>query len=87
MCIYVSTALVCMCVCVCVSVCPQPYITNYNFVKRGPIAKLYMEVAGYDVCIVEKYHGNRLKVLKKNLIVDNTGTTHCNNVKFMPKYS
>ena len=47
-----------MCV---VDVCPQPYITLlYNFIKCGPIVtKLDMEVAGYDTCIVGKYHRNR----------------------------
>ena len=31
--------------------------------------RIYMEVAGYDTCIVEKYHGNRSKVKISSEIV------------------
>ena len=37
-------------------------MTRKAFVKCGPIVtKLDMEVAGYDIYIIDKYHGNRSK--------------------------
>ena len=37
-------------------------MTRETFVKYGPIVtKLDMEVAGYDTCIIDKYHENRSK--------------------------
>ena len=67
-------------------------IPRKSFVKCGPIVtKLDMEGAGYDTCIINKYHGNRSKGqghrnCEKHIIIDNSETTHRRNVK-LPKYS
>ena len=46
---------------VCLSV--RSPISHHNFAKCGLIVtKRYMEVAGHDTAIVQKYHGNRSKV-------------------------
>ena len=49
-----------------------------------------MVIAGYDICIVEKYHWYRSTVQVKNvknIIDDNSLTKHLSNVKLMSKYS
>ena len=53
--------LECVCVFVYLSVflCVRSPISHHTFVKWPIVIKLYMEVAGYNICIVEKYHGNR----------------------------
>ena len=60
--------------CLCMHMCVRSPISHCNFVKCEPIVtKLYMGVAGYDICIVEYYHGNRsqdkvkvIEIVKKN---------------------
>ena len=42
---------VCLCVSVCVYMWVRSPLSHCNVVKYGPIVtKLYMEVAGYDIC-------------------------------------
>ena len=52
-----------LCGCVCMCVCYNSAISHNNFVKCGPIVtQLFTEVAGYDICIVNTYHGNKSEV-------------------------
>ena len=52
-----------------VYMCVRNPISHHNFVKCGPIlTKCHTELAGYDTCIVEKYHGNRSQVQVRDMI-------------------
>ena len=52
-----------VCAFVCVYMDVRSPIPRYDFVKCEPIAtNLDIEVAGYDICMVEIYHGNMSKV-------------------------
>ena len=57
---------------VCLPVCPQRNIT-INSLNVGRLLQTFfcMKIAGYDICIIDKYHGNRSKV-KVTEIVKNT---------------
>ena len=51
-----------------------------------------MGVAGYNICIVEKHHGDKSKVMVKvteivnNIIVNNSAMTHRRNIKLMSNF-
>ena len=63
-------ARVCVHVCVCVRacVCVSAAISINNFVKCWPIVtKLYMKIAGYDICIVKKYQGLGQRTISMSL--------------------
>ena len=68
---------------VCVSVCLS--ISHYYFLKCGLIVtKLYMEVAGYDMCIVRIYRKSRgHQNCKEHIIVDNSLTKQHRNAKIL----
>ena len=67
MCVLCVCAYVHACVCLCVGVrvlClfVRSLISRHNFAKFGLIiTKHYMEIPGYDICIVQKYHRYNVK--------------------------
>ena len=52
-----QSEVMCVCICVCVCLCVCSHISAYEC--GSIVTKLYIEIAGYDICIVKKYGGHR----------------------------